>query len=229
MLSEATKRMIENACVTVRKGEGHGRGFLVEGHLVLTAAHCVNYETEGGMVLGDYYLQEIETRQGGVLRVGPKVVEPVSDIAAFGALDGQVFLPDEEAFDAWCDTTQPLPLCLDDFPLFKPIPVYVYTHTSVWLEGVAQQYHPEAHMLSVTMPGIEAGTSGSPIVTSTGAVVGVFSHMSEQEGAGLTPRPHLTLPVWVMRQIQADEASQEETRRRLLDYVERQAKQQDAP
>jgi hypothetical protein len=64
---------------------------------------------------------------------------------------------------------------------------------------------PEAPTLWINVPaGIEQGTSGSPIVTAAGALVGVVSH-GGGEGAfyGRAPRPHLTLLVWVLRQIMA--------------------------
>lgn len=67
------------------------------------------------------------------------------------------------------------------------------------------------HTLWLEVPeGIEEGTSGSPIVTARGDIVGVVSLMigTEEKGAsGITPRPHLTLPAWVMRHIQAWEDS----------------------
>jgi hypothetical protein len=53
-----------------------GRGVLV-GEIILTAAHCINWSTEGGMVMGDYFVEEIETWDGKRLKVRPLAVEPV--------------------------------------------------------------------------------------------------------------------------------------------------------
>jgi hypothetical protein len=219
VLTEATKRRIADACVTVRImsgqfGEGLGRGVLVAGGFVFTAAHCVTHDLTGAMALGDHFLQEIETTYG-VLRVTPRAVEPVADIAVFGAPDGQVFWNDASAFEVWCDAVVPVPLCREDFPMFQPVPVAVYTHRGIWLEGTIQQPRPDAHGVWITMPdGIEGGTSGSPIVTAQGAIVGIVSQVGgdasldpEKGYEGFAPRPHLTLPVWVVQQIQAEEDS----------------------
>jgi len=50
MLRESMYTDVAKATVTLlRKG---GQGVLVSSNLILTAAHCINYECEGGMVLG---------------------------------------------------------------------------------------------------------------------------------------------------------------------------------
>jgi len=209
--------MIEQACVTVRKGEERGRGVLVDGELILTAAHCVTHTIEGHMVLGDYFVQEIETSHG-LLRVQPLAVEPVADIAVVGALDDQAFFDDASAFEDWCHATPPVPLSLEDFHLQEPFPVYVLTHRGLWLEGTAELFRNDAPMLWMTVPaGIEGGTSGSPVVTAHGALVGIVSHMGATAPAafdkgthGSAPRPHLTLPVWIVRRIQDGAASEED-------------------
>jgi V8-like Glu-specific endopeptidase len=47
MLSEQRQKRIAQACITIVKPNGaRGRGVLVPGQLVLTAAHCVTYSTE---------------------------------------------------------------------------------------------------------------------------------------------------------------------------------------
>jgi len=115
------------------------------------------------MVLGDYFIQELQTRQG-VVKVGPRAVEPVADIAVLGALDSQQFFEEYDAFTRWCDAGTPVPICLDDFPMNEPFPVYVYTHREAWLEGTATLIRDDHHTLWIEVPeGIEDGTSGSPM------------------------------------------------------------------
>jgi hypothetical protein len=206
MLSEQQQRDIAAACVTVMRSEG--RGVLVPGNFVLTAAHAISFNTEGAMALGDYFIEDLQT-MSGLTKAAPWVVEPVLDIAALGPLDAQTFSRDEETFMDWCERTPPVPICLNDFPLFVPFPIYIYTHKGTWLEGVAQQVTPEAPTLSIELAeNIESGTSGSPIVIATGELVGVVSTSSEASGGAQgcdaqAPRPHLALPVWVMRRIKA--------------------------
>ena len=89
MLPEQLQSSIARACVTVVKHDGgRGRGVLVPGNIILTAAHCVAYTTEGALGLGDVCIVEVETRQGP-LHTQLLAVEPVGDIAVLGALDGQ--------------------------------------------------------------------------------------------------------------------------------------------
>jgi hypothetical protein len=205
VLDTAVQRLIETATVTVRKGDGKGRGVLVSGQLILTAAHCVTYDLEGSMVLGDYFLQEIETSHG-VLLVTPLAVEPVFDIAVLGALDGQEFPDDVEAFEAWCETVTPVAVCRDTLPLAHPSPVALYTHTNSWITGTATVPRDEAPSIWLEMAeATERGTSGSPIVTASGAIVGIASNMGGDGTVGRAPRPHLALPVWVVRRIQSSE------------------------
>jgi hypothetical protein len=208
MLSAQMQRAIVQACVTVIKQDGaRGRGVLVAGELVLTAAHCVDYTLEGGMALGDYFFQELQTTRGP-FKTQPLAVEPVADIAVLGALDGQEFLEAVEAFETWCADTLPVPVCLEPVPVREWFPAYLYTHRETWLQGRAQLVREDAHALWFEFADqIEAGTSGSPIVTEKGEIIGIVSRSNFTPGQagcqGVNPRPHLTVPGWVMHRILA--------------------------
>jgi len=130
MLSKQMKAKIAQATVTIT--QLGGRGVLVDGNMILTAAHCINYSTEGGMVLGDYFIEEIETKQGEKFKVRPMAVEPVCDIAALGALDDQEFSDEYDKFGKFCETTKPVHLSLDEFELDQEYPVNIYTHKNTW-------------------------------------------------------------------------------------------------
>ena len=209
MLPEQLQSSIARACVTVVKHDGgRGRGVLVPGNIILTAAHCVAYTTEGALGLGDVCIVEVETRQGP-LHTQLLAVEPVGDIAVLGALDGQEFWDETQALDEFCATTPPVPVWLDALPLLQPFPMYIYTHRGQWLQGRAQLSSHEVPSLWIEMPEqLEAGTAGSPIVTERGALIGIVSMATSESphgGVGSQPRPHLALPVWVIRRIQAEQ------------------------
>ena len=51
----------------VRLPRRGGRGVLVSGGIVVTAAHCIEWTHHGAMVLGDHFLEQIETTDGRLL------------------------------------------------------------------------------------------------------------------------------------------------------------------
>ena len=100
------KKIVELATVTILK-EG-GRGVLVGNGFILTAAHCISFNIEGGMASGDFYIEDIEGADGQKFKVRPLAVEPVADIAVLGALDDQSFDRDMTGpFDKFCEKTKP--------------------------------------------------------------------------------------------------------------------------
>ena len=200
MLSDDIRQAIEAA--TVRLPDMGGQAVSVTGGLILTACHCVKWNGESGMALGDDIVMEIETRQGERLRVTPLAVKPVADIAVLGALDNQVFSKDALAFEDWCERTGGVCVAQDDYPLFEEHPVYVLTHTGPWICGAVQLCRDDAPTLALTTdPPIEGGTSGGPIVDGAGRLVGVVSNGGDDGDGGMCPRPHMALPVWVSRHV----------------------------
>jgi hypothetical protein len=178
-----------------------GRGVLV-GEIILTAAHCVTFSTNGEMVLGDFFIEEIETRRGRRLKVRPLAVEPVADIAALGCLDDQQFYEEVEAFEDFCHATTPMPIAGVCMPCHQALGVCVLNANGQWVSG-------EAKLFNDSLPGIwieadeeiKGGASGGPIINRRGELIAIVSHSSVPtsgiKATGVCPRPLKALPQWV--------------------------------
>ncbi len=207
MPSDEIIEKVQRATVTlINKG---GRGVLVPNNMILTAAHCILYNTEGQMALGEYFLEDVLTITGKI-KVTPIAVEPVSDIAVLGQIDGQESPEDMSTYNDFSKGIIPIPLCFDDYIIREPFPVHVYTHKGKWIKGEAMLCTKNGEQLWVDFSEqIEPGSSGSPIVNDAGKLVGIVSHSSFNEGQsnsdGLAPRPHLVLPVWICNRISEDQ------------------------
>lgn len=206
MLTEEIRRLVEGA--TVRLPRRGGQGVLVEGGVILTAAHCLEWNGEGAMALGARYWCDVTTRDGRTFQVEPWAVEPITDVAVLGAVDGQVLFDAGEAFEEWAEGTPAVRVGRDDYPLFEAIPAYVLSHEGEWIAGTVQQCREDAPTLALeTMAPVRGGTSGGPIVDESGALIGLVSSAGgvgavEKGGtSGPCPRPHLALPVWVCRRV----------------------------
>jgi len=198
---------VEKAIVSLldEKAKDKGRGVLVGGNIIVTAAHCIDFECNGYMVLGKYYIEEIRTVLGE-LKVTPLAVEPVSDIAVLGSLDGQEFYDESVAFDDFCEKTKPVPLYLGELELFREYPVYIYNHKGKWVTGRIKKWERYSPILSIqTNEKIEEGASGGPIINESGKLIGIASNFSQTQCdnkyTGRAPYLQLALPVWVISKI----------------------------
>ena len=224
MVTEVRARAANATVVVQTKEGGTGQGVLVPGSFILTAAHCVDWDHNGPMALGDHYIQKIHTASGKDLIVSPYAVEPVSDIAVLGPPDGQVFYKESVAFEEFCENTLPVSVSTDTYDFGVWFPVSVLSHLGNWISGHAVQYPGDGHVRTLHITTDEptiCGTSGGPIINERGEVVGVFSNAGDvatelniehQCGRiGPCPRPHLALPVWAWQAIlKATTAAREE-------------------
>lgn len=192
-----------------------GLGVLV-GNVILTAAHCVNYSTEGEMVLGDYFIQEIDTWQGKI-KATPIAVEPVRDIAVLGCLDAQEFPKKAEAFEQFCQSTTPVKLATRRLKAGQSFPVKIHQPNGTWSKGTGQIFgsDSEASICFEAEQEIKGGSSGGPILNMDGELVSIVSNFSIPNGkaksTGSCPRPLYALPVWICRKFLAKNERQHKT------------------
>jgi len=188
-----------------------GRGVFVTGNYIITAAHCIPPPVmDAGheqflMLTSDDYLIQVKTTIGKII-VTPYIIERIRDIAVLGALDNQRFIDEAEEFEEVCEQITPVKLWQEDMELFKPFPVYAYNLDRTWTKSIAKQCAANAPNLAIMFDEqIKSGASGGPIINENGELVGIISTSSIVspgiKSTGPCPRPHMTLPAWIMRLI----------------------------
>jgi len=181
-----------------------GRGVFTSG-VILTAAHCITFTTEGEMALGDDFVEEV--RAGARrLKVAPLAVEPVSDIALLGALDDQVFYEEAQAYEEFCALTRGATLFAGRIKARQPLAVRILDLDNTWINGTVKLFDEHAPRLWLKADRqISGGCSGGPILTASGGdLVALVSNSSIPNKSvtgvtGLCPRPLYALPVWACR------------------------------
>lgn len=188
---------------TVTVSQLGGRGVLVPGNIILTAAHCVKYDLSGPMVLGDFYIEEIKTLGQEKIKLSPLAIEPLCDIAALSSIDIPELFDESIRFDRFCEKTKPVPLCSSIYHPQDNFRVYVYNHNGIWVPGIAE-YCPPMIFVEAGKP-IEGGASGGPIINEAGELVSVVSNFSivdgPQKSNGISAFVNLALPVWINERI----------------------------
>jgi S1-C subfamily serine protease len=207
-LSKQQAERVKRATVVIDAGaKGHGQGVLVNGDFVLTAAHCVTWDGDGEMALGDRYIEKLTTR-GRDMQASVCAVDPVADIAALGDIGDGELLEVMGPFQRWCRETDSVPLRRSLPVLNKSLDVFILSHTGEWVTGRITEHQSWARgrVYVEADQQIRGGTSGGPIVDPSGQLVGVVSSFSESPGVsercgGLQPFAWLALPMWVRREI----------------------------
>ena len=157
------------------------------------------------MALGEYFIETIRT-PNSECRLAVIAVEPVADIAALSFHDDQPFSTDELFLD-YCRNTKPVPICQNNEA--NDFRVYIYTHHSTWVTGLAKSNDNDGKLGIRADEPIIRGTSGGPVVNEKGELVGLvssFSLVTEhlRECTGQASRPHLALPLRISNRIFAD-------------------------
>jgi hypothetical protein len=184
--------------------KGPGQGVVIAGGYVLTAAHCIEWDARGGIVLGDFLVEPIRIGDEEV-RGTPIVIEACSDIAVLSIEDLELrdpvaFERDAETWKARLATVKPVPLFVDDIEERKPFAVHIRSHKGEWIDGRATLWREGSHVVCVKAARqVEGGSSGGPIVTDAGELLGVVSNCSiGDDCTGMVYRPHLSLPGWLL-------------------------------
>jgi S1-C subfamily serine protease len=202
------KRTVEDA--TVKLCDKGGQGVVVPGGYLVTAAHCVPWDGNGRMALGDPCIVSVRTKSNAQFRVAVAACDPVTDIAVLGAMDDQRCPSEAEAFESWRETVTPIAISTMIPGVDESCQVHVLTHSGEWLIASVTQYGDPAGLPNGSIwikpeAEIKGGTSGSPVVNDHGELVGIVSqsHMSGGSPVEESPMPvvHLAVPRWVLDQM----------------------------
>lgn len=173
---EARLAAAKEAIVTV----GEGRGFLVHRapwpHDVMTAAHCLPFLPAAHPA--SFTHERTYANLLGPRRATPTLsaecvfVDSIADVAVLSSPDGQVLCDESEAYEHFMDGRPALRLGW----LREPSEAWLLTLDDEWERCTVA---PGTWGWSITLidaiKGIVPGTSGSPIVTPDGRVVGLMS------------------------------------------------------
>lgn len=205
MISAYRRKIVEAA--TVRLTTFGGQGVLTHGGYVLTATHCIRWSGTGGMALGDIYPEPVVTRDGSQFKLCLASADPVSDIAVLTGMDFQEFPEESDRFEEWCERTTPVPLCRRRLlHLNETCAVSILTHEHEWLTGTVTRrgvpWETPGSWYELRASGIKSGTSGGPVVTARGELLGVISWSGS---AAAIPVAREALPSWLVRRIRSDQ------------------------
>jgi hypothetical protein len=199
---KSVRERIINSLVQVGIPRG-GRGFLIHGGQIVTAAHCLpRWPTIGrrhtdfpGDIIIIPKLRSLRSRHRTIGQV--TFLCPTQDVAVIAAPEpdwpgrGDPERGAWEDYDDMLENLEPLTIRREPLPLCKPVRVHLYTADGEWLTGelTLQRPGPMSSTCAVFSSPIGGGTSGSPIVDDDGLVVGAVSNPLEPtEGPSSFPR-----------------------------------------
>lgn len=188
-MTPESRERVEAATVIVEQEPGRfGQGVLVAGGVILTAAHCVDWDTGGRMELGDCTLVYVKPPSGESFVAEVAFVDPVSGAAALIEPGSEVLCEESDKFDAFCGSTQPVPIFLGRISVpdmsriiageaWPSMKVAIWRHTRSWVDGIAEFIRgaPRGVACLKVQGQVPSGTSGGPIVNEAGELLGVVS------------------------------------------------------
>lgn len=211
-MDEKIRKQIELATVRVRSkdmkpGEG-GQGVYIGNNFVLTAAHCLKFDTDGGIALGDYVIYYIERPEGEPIWCSPVCIDPCSDLAVVGPCDSQDLSERHWEFLTFFADVVPIEIRREPLQLDESKRCEIRTHLGTWVSGKMKRHSDSPWAWLDADENIIGGTSGGPIVDNDGQILAVMSIAGGSVGV-TTSGPHsippLRLPSWLLASVPGEE------------------------
>ena len=129
-----------------------------------------------------------------------QAVDLSHDLAVLGVPDTQTS-KEAGAFEEYLETVAPVALCAEEFPPCTPFSVHIHAHTRRWVKGRAEQGPDGSLIMIEAEAAISGGTSGGPVVTDSGRLLGLVSTVGVGAALGevILARLHLTAPGYLVR------------------------------
>jgi hypothetical protein len=132
--------------------------------------------------------------------------EPVADIAALQPVDRLELPKDCEAYEAFAEATEGVPLFTRTLRVESAMPVQVLWHQGKWISGRLTRHGlrrdpPKGTLCLEADDKMEGGISGGPVIEQNGLLVGLVSKVGmrriDKGYCGSIPVPWLALPKWI--------------------------------
>jgi hypothetical protein len=226
MAKTIAKRKRDNWAQSVLR-VGDGRGFVVEAQdevrFVITAGHCLPALPPSHPA--SHTEERTYAKLIGPLGEEPAVwvecvfVNPVDDLAVLASPDNQELAEEADRFEAFLASKRPLPIASLTFArprirrLGRSVLASPEAQCDSWilsLEGEWFCCRATSRGRSLGLEGaahpIQAGMSGSPIVSAAGAAIGVIctsggTKRDHHTGGGPNPELAAQLPAWLLRRL----------------------------
>lgn len=207
-MNETTRKQIELATVPVRSkgmkpGEGP-QGVYIGNGFVLTASHCLKFDTYGGIALDDYVIYYIDRPEGEPIWCSPVCIDPCSDLAVVGPCDSQALAERHSDFLSFFEDVVPIEIRRESLKLDESIGCETRTHLGTWVSGKMTRHSDGPWVWLDADENIFGGTSGGPVVDDDGRILAVMSIAGGSDGelnSGPHSIPSRWLPPWLLESV----------------------------
>jgi hypothetical protein len=172
---------------------GDGRGFVIKSRgyrKVVTVAHCLPFfpPCHGASYLSERTFEKLLSPLGktGVVWTECLFADPIADLAVLGSPDSQELYDEAEAYEKLVDSVSPFRI--EDVP--PKGHAWLLSLKGEWFECDFEVIN-DGPLLIKPSQSIDGGMSGSPILSDTGAAIGIVNLASAISPEGTSPNSWL--------------------------------------